>query len=263
MKNILVPVAASRNIENTLQYAIDFAKFTGGKVFVLGDYNVVSRAGSILKVEEIIQRETKAYVNAFIEKIDQKGVELANVVAKGTLPEVIEKIADELAIDLVMVSSNSHIKDEVYLDAISGSIIKQMEIPTLIVPDTYKFKAPKTILTAFRSGVVKRKGVLEPLQKLQQHFGADVNLLFVKTPKHNDEDMQLNDELKSLSETLTVSENATTFQGVLEHFQSSKPEMLCVFRRKRGFFTKLWEKNIILKQEFHCPIPVLVLRGKL
>ncbi|XLS29093.1 universal stress protein [Flavobacteriaceae bacterium M23B6Z8] len=263
MKNILVPVAGSKNIENTLQYAIDFAKVIGGKVFVLGDYNVVSRAGSILKVEQIIERETKAYVKEFIDKVDPKGVEMASVIAKGSLPELIEKMANELSIDLVMVSSNNNIQEEVYLEAIPGSIIKQMEIPTMIVPDNYVFKAPKTILTAFRSGVVKRKGVLEPLKNLQQHFGSDVNLLFVKTPRHNEEDVQLNEELKSLSEKLTVTENATTFQGVLEHFQSHKPDMLCVFRRKRGFFTKLWEKNIILKHEFHCNIPVLVLRGKL
>jgi hypothetical protein len=38
--------------------------------------------------------------------------------------------------------------------------------------------------------------------------------------------------------------------------------MLCVFRRKRGFFKKLWEKNVILKQEFHTSIPLLILKGK-
>lgn len=262
MKNILVPVAASKNIENTLQYAIDFAKFTGGKVFVLGDYNVISRAGSILKVEEIIERETKAYVNQFIENVDHKGIELSNVVAKGSLPELIERISNELSIDLVMVSSSSDIKEEVYLDSIPGSIIKRMEIPTIIVPENYNFEVPKNILTAFRSGVLKRKDVLLPLKKLQKKSGAHINLLFVKTPNHTEKDLNLNEELKSLSDTLIITENATTFQGVLEHFQSSKPDMLCVFRRKRGFFTKLWEKNIILKHEFHCNIPVLVLRGK-
>jgi nucleotide-binding universal stress UspA family protein len=263
MKNILVPVAASKNIENTLQYAIDFARFTGGKVFVLGDYNVVSRAGSILKVEQIIERETKAYVKQFIDKVAHKDVPLSSVVAKGSLPELIERISKELSVDLVLVSSNSNIKQEVYLDAIPGSIIKRMEIPTLIVPENAEFKVPKSILTAFRSGVLNRKDVLEPLRDLQKQANAHINLLFVKTPKHNEEDLQLNEELKSLSEKLTITENATTFQGVLEHFQSSKPDMLCVFRRKRGFFTKLWEKNIILKHEFHCNIPVLVLRGKL
>ena len=41
------------------------------------------------------------------------------------------------------------------------------------------------------------------------------------------------------------------------------PDLLCVFRRKRGFFKKLWEKNVILKEEFNCDVPLLILRGKL
>ena len=65
-----------------------------------------------------------------------------------------------------------------------------------------------------------------------------------------------------ISEQLTLTENATTYQGVLEHFQSQHPDLLCVFRRKRGFFKKLWEKNTILKSEFFVKIPVLMLRVK-
>jgi hypothetical protein len=36
--------------------------------------------------------------------------------------------------------------------------------------------------------------------------------------------------------------------------------MLCVVRRKRGFFKKLWEKNVVLKKEFFTDKPLLVLQ---
>ena len=58
------------------------------------------------------------------------------------------------------------------------------------------------------------------------------------------------------------TENATTFQGVLEHYKEFNPEILGVVRRKRGFFTKMWEKNSILKRDFYVTtFPVLVLSG--
>ena len=57
--------------------------------------------------------------------------------------------------------------------------------------------------------------------------------------------------------------NALAFQGVLEHFQAHNPDMLCVIRRKRGFFKKLWEKNSVLKRDFHTSIPLLILSGNL
>jgi len=62
--------------------------------------------------------------------------------------------------------------------------------------------------------------------------------------------------------SIKEAENATTFQGVLEHYKEFNPDMLCVVRRKRGIFTKMKEKNSILKTEFYVSnFSVLVLSG--
>ena len=87
-------------------------------------------------------------------------------------------------------------------------------------------------------------------------------MLLVKTPDYTSEDLVLDNKLEAINNNLITSENVTTFQGVLENFQTQNPDMLCVFRRKRGFFKKLWESNTILKEEFHCNVPLLVLSGK-
>ena len=98
--------------------------------------------------------------------------------------------------------------------------------------------------------------------ELIEGFDAELNLLRVITPDATEEDAKINDRLTKIKNSIVETENATTFQGVLEHFQSHNPDILCVVRRKRGFFKKLWEKNIILKKEFYCNIPLLVLSGK-
>ena len=89
-----------------------------------------------------------------------------------------------------------------------------------------------------------------------------MNLLLVKTPGYDSDDLKVNTALMDLSLNLTLTENATTYQGVLEHFQSNQPDLLCVFRRKRGFFKKLWEKSTVSKADFFVKIPVLILRAK-
>ncbi len=262
MKNILVPVAASVQIESTLQYAIDFAKHFKAKVYVLGDYNVVSRAGSIININDILERETKTHIIEIVSKVNTKDIEIATITAKGNLVDVIEDIVKELKIDLVILESNSTMKSNVFLDNVSGSIIKRTEIPSLIVPCEYTFSKPSSALLAFKSGILKRKKVLKPIKELRDAFDLNIRLLMVKTPKHKAEDLIINPKLQALGE-ITTTENATTFQGVLEHFHKNEPDLLCVFRRKRGFFKKLWEKNTISKEEFHCKIPVLILVGKL
>ena len=84
----------------------------------------------------------------------------------------------------------------------------------------------------------------------------------VKTPGYTDADLKINTALMDMSSQVNMTQNATTYLGVLEHFRDQKPDLLCVFRRKRGFFTNLLEKSTILKSEFHVSIPVLVLSVK-
>tara|TARA_B110000196_G_scaffold39848_1_gene30384 strand:- start:186 stop:980 length:795 start_codon:yes stop_codon:yes gene_type:complete len=263
MNHILVPIGSKENASNTLQYAIDFAKEIGAKVFVFRAYKVLSKAGTFININDILERETNLYIQTMISSVDTKGVDVKMISAKGGTVESINSVHEELGIDLIVVGPRSNsIKEEVFLGSTSGSIVKQTEIPVLIVPEHYKFSPFKVALTAFKSGILEQQDVLTPLQEIKILFKTKINLLLVKTPEYKEEDLVVDASLKALQNTFSTSENVTTFQGVLEHFQSNNPDLLCVFRRKKGFFQKLWEKNTVLKSEFHCSIPLLILSGR-
>ncbi|NOY46625.1 MAG: universal stress protein [Chlorobi bacterium] len=262
MKNILVPVGSSKNAVSHLQYAIDFAKAFDAKVYVVQVYNVYTKAGTMIKIDHIIERESKEFLNDLVSKVDTKGVEVITRTFKGNLIDTLELASKTANIDLFLIEPRTtSIKDEVFLGKTSGKIIKQTEIPALIVPEGYVFKPITNILMAVKSAIIRKDNVLRPLQLIKESFKAKVNLLLVKTPYHNEGDFDVNEELSEVSDNIITTNNATTFQGVLEHFQSIHPDLLCVVRRKRGFFTKKWEKNVIYKKDFHSSIPVLVLSG--
>jgi len=264
MKYILVPIGSTENSINTLQYAIDFANNINAKIFVMRAYKILSKAGAFVNADNTMQRETNLYLRSMINAVDRKGVTIKMITAKGNVMESITSIDRELGIDLIIMGPKSNsIKEEVFLGNTTGSVLKQTNIPMLIIPEKYIFTPLNRVLTAFKSGVINKEGVLEPLQKIITLFKPSCNLLLVKTPSYKDENLVLDPALDAIKTKLTITENATTFQGVLEHFQSQNPDLLCVFRRKRGFFQKLWETNTILKKEFHCNIPLLVLKGKL
>ena len=260
MKNILVPIGSSENAINTLQYAIDFAKEVGAHVYVLRAYNAQSKAGTMIDVNAILERESNLYMRSMINSVDRKGLDIQLISAKGNVIDSIAAVEKEIGVDLIMMGPKSNsIKEEVFLGTTSGSVVKQSDFPVLIVPESYVFKPFNSILTAFKSGTITKHNVLSPLQSIKHNFNPVINLLLVKTPGYVEEDLVIDTSLTALKSSLKITENATTFQGVLEHFQSNNPDMLCVFRRKRGFFKKLWEKNTVLKSEFHCSIPLLVL----
>lgn len=263
MMNILVPIGTSSNANETLQYAVDFAADFGAQVYVMEVFNATGKAGTLTNVTQKIAESGKERLKEVIAKVQTKDVSIKIASFNGELQDGLKEIDKGIGIDLIILAPRSNdIKEENYLGQTSGAIIKKTNIPTLIVPKGTAYKTFKTILVAFKSGILKRKRILNPLIEIKNKHKSSVNLLMVKTPGYSDDDLKINTALMDISSQLTFTENSTTYHGVLEHFQAQHPDLLCVFRRKRGFFKKLWEKSTISKSEFYAPVPVLVLSVK-
>lgn len=263
MNNILVPLGTSPNAHETLSYAIDFASEYGCDVYVMDVFTIISSVGSLANVQEKVASSNREKIKDIIAQVDTKGVDIKIASYNGDIIDGLVEINKKLGIDLIIMAPRSNdINEELYLGYTSGRIIKQTDIPTLVVPKGTKYIPLKNVLVAFKSGILKRSKVLHPLITIINKYQSKVNLLLVKTPGYSEDDLKINTALLDLSKNLTISENQTTYLGVLEHFKEKQPNMLCVFRRKRGFFKKLWEKSTIPKAEFYAPIPVLVLSVK-
>lgn len=263
MKNILVPIGTSSNSHETLQYAVDFATAFSANVFVMEVFSVAVGVGSMANIGEKIAKGVKEHLKEVIEKVDPKKVNIKIATYKGDLTDGLKEIDKELGIDLIVMAPRSNdVNEELYLGPASGSVIKKTNIPTLVIPRGTTYGPFKNILTAFGSGVLKKSRALEPLLIIRKKFESKVNLLLVKRPGHTKDDLKINTALIDISSNVTITEHANTYLGVIEHFHAHQPDLLCVFRKKRGFFKSLWEKNTIPKSEFSSRVPVLILRVK-
>ena len=262
MKNILVPVGSTENGINNLKYAVNFASMSGAKVYLINIYKEFSKVGALTKINQLILHENEKQLEEVISAVNTIGVEVISKPIKGNPFDGIKRISKQFDIDLIIVSPQSvDISDETYLGNVTGKLVKQTEIPLLIVPKDYLFRKFDSILVAFKNGHFEKENVLSPLHDMIALFKSKIHLLQVITPETTEENKIIDQELLEIKSTLTTTKNGTTFQGVLEHFQSHNPDMLCVIRRKRGFFKKLWEKNLVLKRDFHTSKPLLILSG--
>ncbi len=262
MENILVPIGSNKNAINTLQYAIDFVEGTSVKIYVIKVYGVAKAASSMKNIDTILKEDSNKELKEILQKVDVKGVEIISRSIKGDVINSIERAAKQLKVDLIISSAKSISTDEkVYLGRIAGGLIKSTDIPVLVIPKEYKFKKISKLLLAIKSGIISSPSVLTPLHTILDRFSATLDLIRVITPKSNDEDANLNTELDALITNSKISQNGTIFQGVLEHLHESNPDLLCVIRRKRGFFVRLWEKDRVYKKDFESRIPLLVLKG--
>lgn len=260
MNNILVPVGSSENSVSNLQYAIDLAKEINANVYLVSVFKELSKVGGLSKLNTILEQDTEDRLNEVLSLVDKKGVNVIAHTIKGEVFDGINRICKQVPIDLMVLAPRSNsIKEEVYLGKTSGKLLKQTNVPILVVPEGAKFQPPKTMLMAFKNGTFEQDGLLEAVKQFKQSFSTEINVLHVETPETTEDMKNVSDNLKALQTSYTQVEAATTFQAVIEYFQHFNPDMLCVIRRKRGFFKKLWEKNEIHKREFHTSKPLLVL----
>ncbi len=260
MKNILVPVGSSKNAISNLQYAIDLAHEVDANVYIISVFKEVSKVGGLTKLNEIMKEDSKNRIDEVMAAVDTKDVTVVSHPLKGGVLEGVKRFNKHVHVDLMVISPRSNsIREEVYLGKTSGKLVKNTNVPVLIVPEGAVYKRPKNVMMAFKNGQFKKNKNLEPLTTLVEKFNLELNLLHVETPESTPEMSMVSNKLMKINSSYKKTKNATTFQGVVEHFQQMNPDMICVVRRNRGFFTKLWEKNNILKEEFYTSKPLLVL----
>lgn len=264
MKNILVPVSPNENAVNTLQYAIDFASYLNANIFLVNIFSSTKISGSFVKIDEIFERESKNFIEDLLKNTDTKGVAISKVSFKSY--DTFDSINDFCslnAVDLIITSTkNDASKKNIFLGKITGKMVKDLLTPVLIIPSTANFRPIKKVLLAIKHGKIKSEKTLDILLQIKNNFNADLNLIQVKTPKVEESKLKLNSSLEAMINNATLTENATVFQGVLEFIRGENPDMICVIRRKRGFFKKLWQDDKVKKIDFESKIPLLVLKGK-
>ncbi|MBT7653655.1 MAG: universal stress protein [Flavobacteriaceae bacterium] len=263
MQNILVPVGVSKYAKTTLSYAIDLASHFNCNIFVIDAYPAHSSLTILSNVNSRLEIKNVQRIKKMVASITTKKDQVKIVSSERDLVGTIRKLDQELGLDLIVTGPlNNEINEAVFLGKIAGSMIKRTEIPVIIAPLDKTFTPSKKMLLAFRTGEVKTSSTLNALIYFQDSFLASLKLLLVKVPGFANRNHQLNDELMQRSDQMLFSENATVYQGVLEHFQANQPDMLIVFKRERGFFEKLWETDIVFKKDFYCTIPLLILKNK-
>ena len=262
MKNILVPIGSSPDSHATLQYAVDFAAEFSAQVYAMEVFSASARA-TLANISETVEKTSIQHLKEVIDKVDTKDVDVKIATYEGDIVDGLKDIDQEMGIDLIIIATRcNEAQEDLYLGNTTGRMVKQTDIPTLIVPRGSGYAPFKNIMTAIRSGKLEKEELIAPLKVIKEKYGASVNLLLVKTPGHTEEDLLIDPALKSIISGLVMAEHTNTYLGVLEQFQSHHPDLLCVFRRKRGFFKALWEKNTVPRSEFSSRVPVLVLSAK-
>ncbi len=262
MKTILVPIKTIERSSAMLQYAIDFASEVNATLIVLHSYGEIRMANTITRVDEAMRILAIDELKFLIASMDCKKVSITQLCRKGNMLDCIWELQQTEELDLIIGKTRTNTRSQqLYIGKFTGDMIQNIDCPIIIVPNTYVFKPIQRVFMAIKSGILKRDDVLLPLHTMHSEFKITLNLLQVITPYVKEKDLIINQELTNICSTFKTSENGTIFQGLLEHLNANSPDLICVIRRKKGFFEKLWKDNSVKKEDFECRMPLLILQG--
>lgn len=264
MKTILVPLNPLEKGHTILQYAFDFATYFSAKIVILKTFEISTVTGPAPAIDKALKENCLKELKEVLSEITSKNNSFEIRLVKGNLVENCAEYLQENDVDLIISRpKRSEKSPHLFIGNTTGKMIKTIDCPLLLIPKSFKFQPYQKILMAIKSGIIKKENVFTSLKDIITTFNAQLNLLQVKTPKLKESDLIINEELLQLKSSLVYTENETIYHGVLEYLHDVKPDLICVIRRKRGFFSKLWEQNTVKKTDFESKVPLLILKGAL
>jgi nucleotide-binding universal stress UspA family protein len=216
MKNILLPTDFSENSVNAIHYALELFEGEPCNFFILNTQSPASYISDDLvfagnqSLYDTIVKSTK-------EKLSFLLVDLKNEFKTSTfnfellvdydaLPEAINQIKTSKKIDLIVMGTNGATgAKEVVFGSNTINVIRKVDCPTLIIPEDFKYRAPKEILLPLDlSDSLDSKAFLKVI-KFMKRFSEKLHVVRIKP---QDEDSKEEEKDK---------ENIGTFLKDIQH----------------------------------------------
>ncbi len=139
-KQIVVASDLTETSDSALDYAIDLAKVLGAKVTLVHAYEVPMYGfpdGVMVAPTDFATRTKDAAresAHAMCSSHQKEGVELTSVVREGAPWEQVNKVADEMAADLIVVGTHGRKGlSHALLGSVAEKIIRASKLPVLTV----------------------------------------------------------------------------------------------------------------------------------
>lgn len=267
MHKILVFTYFSENCYNTVKYAIDLGLDTGVPVRIIHYYKSPKSAGMLLSIDKRLQDDAAKEMSLLKDRLmkDYSLEDLASIEAVMGLGEInksITKAMKKNKAELLIISAKEEYDSaDLFLGSVSGTLIRQTNIPVMVIPSKAKYVPIRKVLLAVKNLKGTNKSMLRPLRKLLENSKADLYLLTFL--KHKIKKSDINDSIKKLKPVSVDNANGENIYSDTNEYLSDNPfDILAVVRKKKGFFNKFLQSTVMEKKKFKINFPLLVLENK-
>ena len=268
MQKILVYTYFSENCYNTVKYAIDLGLDTDTPVRIIHYYKSPKSAGMLLSIDKRLHDDAVKEMAIVKDRLLKEYPEekLKNVEANIGVGETIKSIKKSMKRNkadlLVVAAKEEYDSAELFLGSVSGNIIRQTNIPVLVIPSKARYVPIKKILLAVKNLKGTNKSMLRPLRKLMELSKSDLSVLtFLQKDKVKKN--SIGDSIKKLKPVnVDNAQGENLYSDTHKYLELNPFDILAVIRKKKGFFSNFLKSNVIEKKKFKINFPLLVLEDR-
>ncbi|XOV92397.1 MAG: universal stress protein [Bacteroidota bacterium] len=273
IKNILVPVDFSDCSKNALRIAIDIAKKSNAKIHMVNAIHIhsthpdVSGGGLV----HTLIADYESQVQESFESLQSDLIELKDVPHESDrfISYLVDAIFSETKkkdIDLIIMGTRSeHSNIEQFLGSNTTDVIRNSEIPVLVIPESTKTFQPKKIgFASDFEGLLNYKNI-EIITKLSKLYGSEI-LIFHVAYDPSDISIVTQNKMKELHEKFLNHETSvrtieadTVLNGIKNFTSTHHLDLLSMVPKEHSFFEKLFNKSITKTIALNPTVPLLTI----
>lgn len=274
MKTLLVPTDFSEEAIDALKIAIDMAKTIDGKVVLLhvidapatdqfsaqGNGNGGSTLNDIFTLK-LIER-MRSNLDELAEPFDEDV--LSTELALGDLYDEINKRVTSESVDLIIMGTKGAVGlQEVMVGSNAEKVVRRATCPVLTVKSGTTNSQPNHIVFASDFSEDYEK-IAEKLKEFQQHYKAQLHLLFVNTPNKFEISAKTNRRIKAFADrygienyTINVYNHKDEEDGILGFAEEMEMDLIAVATHSKKGLAHLLSGSIAEGVANHSAKPVL------
>ncbi len=276
-KKILIPTNFTKHAWNNLVYALNLYKDIPCTFYILNVYDAPSRI-SLGKNNNTELETAKTESEEGLLKIRQglnfrqenKKHQFETISSNKDLAEAMQECVDRYNIDLILMVSRG---ENISLNAAANSEISEVsekveKCPFLILPELMQDlpKSNREIVfpSTFKFPFLEKEMVA--LIDMSKFLNASIRILYIDTDNRplTTEQEQNKEMLKTYFAKVDFSfhklTQTTLTMGVHLFIESRDSNFLALYKRKQGFFRKLFSQRIKEDIDFNPKVPVLILK---
>ncbi|WP_026838190.1 universal stress protein [Gillisia sp. JM1] len=276
-KKILIPTNFTKHAWNTLVYALNLYKNIPCTFFILNAYEVPTRI-SLSRNNNTELEAAKAESEKGLQKTlqglnfrqENNRHQFETISRNKDLAEAMQECVDTHNIDLIlMVSRGENVSINAAFESEISEVTEKVEnCPFLVLPELMQVLPESNREIVFPSTFkfpFKNKEVVA-LIDMAFNLNASIRILYIDSDNRplTKEQEQNRETLKTYFAEVDFSfhklTQTTLTSGVHLFIESRDSNFLALYKRKQGFFSKLFSQRIKEDIDFNPKVPVLILK---